>query len=112
MIKFTNKLPNWFKWILLGLTLALIGCIVYIRNSAVDIRIEKKKNTIETIEKKKDSFVQKRNDKLDALVANSTKNKSKSKELIQKLPYEKHIVNFPAYDSIDRYITGYKYTDK
>lgn len=111
MITVVDKLPVWFRWVLVGLILALIGCIVYIRNTAVDVRIDKQINAIETIDKKQDSFVKQRNDKLDALVAGSAGIKKKSKELVKKLPYEKNIVVVPGVDSIDRYITNYRYAD-
>lgn len=110
MITTKDKLPLWFKIVLLFLVLSLAICIIYIRNSNINVKLEKTKSEKTIIVKKIDSLSKKNNKSLDDLVENSKKLSIKATDIIKKLPYEKPIVFIPGDDTLAIFISNYRYT--
>lgn len=107
-----DKIPNWVKWIVLIIVVALIGCFYYIYNSGIDQKVVVKKEEKKQIEMKIDStaFLQSGNiAKIQKLSTNGAKDAS---EIINKLlKHEKDITVVMPNDSISRYIANYRYKE-
>lgn len=105
-----KTIPNWVKWTIFIMAVALIGCFYYIYNSGIDKKVVVKQAEKKQIEVKIDSttFLQSGNiEKIQKLSTNGAKAAS---EIINKLPkHEKDITVIVPSDSINRYIATYRY---
>lgn len=110
-LKTTDKLPNWFKWILFILLAALAVVLLYGYFNAMDNATQR------GLAKKK---IEKSIDSLSTKMSNDSKNRistahqtlETAEKLTEKvLQHEKAIIPDPGTDSLDRFITEYSYAE-
>lgn len=111
MITLKDNLPVWARWTFLALFVAIIAMGIYIHNSNIDVKVEKKVAEKKAIEKTIDTLNDARTNNIDKLVKDSKIKNEKAKQIIKSISHEKTIIPDTTNAAMVEYITNYKFNE-